>query len=483
MSKMDNRFDNYIAGAWVAAEHYELNVNPSCTSDIVGEYAHAGREHVESAIDAAARAFPAWSAIGIQQRCDALDFTGSELLRRQAEIGKVLAREEGKTLREGIAEVTRAGQIFKFFAGEALRLGGQSLDSVRPGVRVEISREPLGVVGLICPWNFPIAIPAWKIAPALAYGNCVVFKPAELVPGCAWILAEILSRAGLPPGVFNLVNGAGSSVGDAIVAADAVDAISFTGSTKIGNQILARAAPRGIKLQLEMGGKNALVVLDDADLEIAVDCAIQGAFYSAGQRCTASSRLVLADGIHDRFVSAMIERMRRLVVGDALDDRTQVGPLASFEQLQKSLHYAELATREGGELIEGGHVMTEYPNGYFMRPGLVIHTTQQMTINREEVFGPIASVIRVRDYDEALEVTNKTNFGLSAGICTRSLRYAEHFKRHAVAGMIMVNLPTAGVDYHVPFGGRRGSSYGPREQGSQAQEFFTISKTAYVRAH
>lgn len=481
MSKMDGPFDNYIAGVWVGGGHYEPNVNPSCTSDVIGEYAHASPAQVQAALDAAAKAFPAWSATTIQQRCDALDFVGSELLLRRAEIGKLLAREEGKTLREGIAEVTRAGQIFKFFAGEALRLGGESLDSVRPGVRVDVTREPVGVVGLICPWNFPIAIPAWKTAPALAYGNCVVLKPSELAPGCAWILAEILSRAGLPAGAFNLVNGAGS-VGEAIVTSDSLDAISFTGSTQTGHHIATRAIPRGIKLQLEMGGKNALVVLDDADLEIALDCALQGAFYSAGQRCTASSRLVLTAGIHDQFIAALVDRMQRLVVGDALDERTQIGPLASLQQLQKSLRYIDIAKSEGGQLVEGGYTPVECPNGYFLRPALITRTTSEMTVNREEVFGPVASVIRVRDYDEALAVTNDSNFGLSAGICTRSLRYAEHFKRNAVAGMVMVNLPTAGVDYHVPFGGRRGSSYGPREQGHLAREFYTVSKTAYVRA-
>lgn len=479
---MAGQFENFIGGDWHAGDYYTPNVNPSCTSDVIGEYAHASAEQTQSALAAASAAFPVWSRSGIQQRCEALDFVGTELLSRQHEIGRLLAREEGKTLREAVGEVVRAGQIFKFFAGEAVRASGESIASVRPDVRVEVIREPVGVVGIICPWNFPIAVPAWKIAPALAYGNCVVFKPAELVPGCAWVLAEILSRAGLPPGTFNLVNGRGAVVGTTIATSGLTNAISFTGSTEVGGSLLAQAAPRGVKLQMEMGGKNALVILEDADLDLAVECAIQGSFFSAGQRCTASSRLIVADAIHDRFVTAMVNQMQRLVVGDALDERTQIGPLASAQQLERTLHYAAVAAQEGGVIVEGAKVPAGAAPGYFLRPGLIANTVSSMTINRNEVFGPLASVIRVGSYDEALYVTNETRFGLSAGICTRSLKYAEDFKHHAEVGMVMVNLPTAGVDYHVPFGGRKASSYGPREQGQYAREFYTAVKTTYVRA-
>lgn len=478
---MRERFENFIAGEWVRGSQYKANINPSCTSDVIGEYAHATIEQAQTAINAAREAFPQWSRWNVQRRFDALDFVGAELLKRQQELGKLLAREEGKTLREGVAEVVRAGQIFKYFAGEIVRTGGECLPSVRPEVRVEVTREPIGVVALITPWNFPMAIPAWKIAPALAFGNCVLFKPAELVPGCAWALTEILSRAGLPSGAFNLINGTGRIVGDAIVQSPELDAISFTGSTSVGKQILGRAAQRSARVQLEMGGKNALVVLDDADLDVAVECAIQGAFFSAGQRCTASSRLIVTEKVHDRFVARITSHMERLVIGDALDDRSDIGPVASEAQLHQVERYTTLATAEGGELIERGELAAR-SSGYYLRPRLVVNTHATMAVNCEEVFGPLASVIRVRDYEEALVVTNNTPFGLSAGICTRSLKHAEHFKRSAEAGMVMVNLPTAGVDYHVPFGGRKASSFGPREQGHYAQEFFTTVKTSYVKA-
>jgi acyl-CoA reductase-like NAD-dependent aldehyde dehydrogenase len=375
----------------------------------------------------------------------------------------------------------RAGQIFKFFAGEALRLAGERVPSVRPGVEVEITREPLGVVGLITPWNFPLAIPAWKIAPALAYGNTVVLKPADLVPGSAWAIAEILNKHGLPAGVFNLVMGRGSVVGEAILDSPDVVAVSFTGSVDIGRHIATKCAARLARFQLEMGSKNPLVVLDDADLEVAVSCAINGAFFQTGQRCTASSRLIVTEKIHDRFVDALVEAMKKLKVDHALKPGTQVGPVVDQKQLDQDLSYLEIGRQEGGRLAFGGERLERETEGYYLQPALITDTTNQMRINREEVFGPVASVIRVRDYDEALAVANDSPFGLSWGICTTSLKHASHFRRNAEAGLVMVNLPTAGVDYHVPFGGRKGSSYGPREQGRYAIEFYTQVKTAYTQ--
>jgi aldehyde dehydrogenase (NAD+) len=473
---------NWIGGAWVDGATAKPDVNPSDLSDVIGEYAQADAAQAREAIAAARAAFPGWSVSTPQQRFDALDAAGTEILARRAELGDLLAREEGKTLPEAIGEVSRAGQIFKFFAGEALRISGERLASVRPGVDVEITREPLGVVGVIAPWNFPIAIPAWKVAPALAYGNCVVLKPADAVPASAWALAEILSRSGLPAGVFNLVMGRGGVVGQTLLEDRRVDAISFTGSASTGARVAQACVARMAKFQLEMGGKNPLVVLDDADLAVAVSCAVQGGFFSTGQRCTASSRIVVTRGIHDRFVAATLEAMKRLNVGDARARGTDIGPVVDAAQLEQDVAYLAIAKAEGARLAWGGELLERPARGHYLSPALFVETTNAMRISREEVFGPVCNVIEVADYDEALAVANDTEFGLSAGICTTSLRHATHFRRHAQAGMVMVNLPTAGVDYHVPFGGRKGSSFGPREQGRYAAEFFTTVKTAYTAA-
>jgi aldehyde dehydrogenase (NAD+) len=477
---MTQKFDNLIGGEWVAGSAYAPNINPSNLADVIGDYTQASAAQLDAAVQAARAAFPAWSTSGIQARADALDKIGTEILARREELGILLAREEGKTKPEGIGEATRAGNIFKFFAGECLRLAGEIVPSVRPGIGVEVTREPLGVVGLITPWNFPIAIPAWKIAPALAYGNCVVFKPADLVPGCAWALAEIISRSGIPAGVFNLVMGRGSVIGDPLVNHPGVDGISFTGSQGVGGRIAQQCAANLKKVQLEMGGKNPQVILDDADLGQAVELCVQSAFFSTGQRCTASSRLIVTDGIYAKFVEAVKVRMAGLKVGDALQAGTDIGPVSSLSQLEQDLSYVDIGQAEGAVLVAGGQRVSCGTEGFYMAPALLTDTTADMRINREEVFGPVASIIRVKDYDAALFEANNTPFGLSAGIATTSLKYATHFKRHSQAGMVMVNLPTAGVDYHVPFGGRKGSSYGSREQGRYAQEFFTIVKTAYT---
>lgn len=472
-------YHNFIAGDWQETSQSTENVNPSDISDIVGVAAKGDAADLDVAIDAAYAVAPVWAKSTPQQRFDVLDFIGTELLVRKEELGRLLSREEGKTLPEGIGEVARAGQIFKFFAGEALRQRGDTLASVRPGIDVDIVRYPVGVVGLITPWNFPMAIPAWKTAPALAYGNAVILKPAELVPGCAWALAEIISRSGLPVGVFNLVMARGSVVGPKLINSPKINAISFTGSVPTGRGIAAACGQQLKKLQLEMGGKNPMVVLDDADLDLAVDACLNGAFFSTGQRCTASSRLIVTEGIHDRFVAALSERMVALKVGAALDTATQIGPVVDAAQLAQNMNYVEIARQQGGKVMGGERVKAD-TEGFFMAPALITETTNDMRINREEVFGPVASVVRVKDYDEALAVANDTEFGLSSGICTTSLKYASHFRQNAQAGMVMVNLPTAGVDYHVPFGGTKGSSFGSREQGSYAAEFYTTVKTAYT---
>ena len=479
---MTQKHDNLINGQWVAGAAYTPNINPSNIADVIGEYTQASAQQLDDAVQAARAAFPAWSTSGIQARSDALDKIGNEILARREELGTLLSQEEGKTKPEGIGEAARAGYIFKFFAGECLRLAGEMLPSVRPGIGVEVTREPVGVVGLITPCNFPIAIPAWKVAPALAYGNCVVLKPADLVPGCPWALAEIISRSGIPPGVFNLVMGRGSVIGDPLVNHPGIDAISFTGSQQVGGRIAQQCAVNLKKVQLEMGGKNPQVILDDAVLAQAVELSVQSAFFSTGQRCTASSRLIVTDGIYPQFVEAVKARMATLKVGDALTAGIDIGPVSSQAQLEQDINYVAIGKGEGAVLVAGGERLKLATDGFYMAPALLTDTTADMRINREEVFGPVASIIRVKDYEAALFDANNTPFGLSAGIATTSLKYATHFKRHSQAGMVMVNLPTAGVDYHVPFGGRKGSSYGAREQGRYAQEFFTAVKTSYTLA-
>jgi aldehyde dehydrogenase (NAD+) len=472
---------NLIGGEWVSGDGV-ANINPSDQSEIVGHYARASAQDAQQAIAAAKAAFPAWSQSGIMQRHAILRKASDEILARKDELGALLSREEGKTLAEGIGETVRAAQVFDFFAGEALRLTGQTVPSVRPGIGVEMTREPVGVVGIITPWNFPIAIPAWKIAPALCYGNTVVFKPADLVPGSAWAIVDILHRAGLPDGVLNLVMGKGSVVGQAMVDSRDVDAISFTGSVGTGGAIARDSAALMRKVQLEMGGKNPMVILDDADLDVAVDAAVNGAFFSTGQRCTASSRLIVQEDIYDRFVSAAAERLKATQVGHAMDPNTHIGPVVDQGQLDQDCRYIEIGRSEGARLVYGGEQIQRDTDGFFLTPALFADCTNDMTIAQEEIFGPVAAVIPAKDYDHALELANDTPFGLSAGICTTSLKHATHFKRNAQAGMVMVNLPTAGVDFHVPFGGRKGSSFGPREQGSYAAEFFTTVKTAYTLA-
>jgi len=473
---------NYIAGEWVGASESSPSINPSNTEDVVGVFPRASAADAERAIAAAKAAFPAWSRSGIQERHDILKRVGDEILARKDELGRLLAREEGKTLAEGIGETARAGQIFLFYAAECVRLAGEKIASVRPKIDVEITREPIGVVGIITPWNFPIAIPAWKIAPALAYGNCVVFKPADLVPAMAHALSEIIVRAGIPPGVFNLVMGRGSVVGEAMLNHPDVNAITFTGSVATGKKVAATCVGGMKKFQLEMGGKNPLVVLDDAELPVAVECAVNGAYFSTGQRCTASSRLIVTEGIHDRFIDALKTRLGQLVIDDAVKAGTHIGPVVDQSQLDQNLSYMEIGRGEGARVATGGERLTRGTPGFYMAPALFTEVTSNMRIAREEIFGPVAVALRARDYDDALAMANDTPFGLATGICTTSLRHATHFKRNAEAGMVMVNLPTAGVDYHVPFGGRKGSSYGPREQGRYAAEFYTTVKTAYVLA-
>ena len=474
-------YQNLIAGEWIGSDATK-NINPSDTNEVVGLYADGSAEDTKNAIAAAKAAFPAWSRSGIWERHVILKKTGDEIMARKDELGALLAREEGKTLPEAIGETIRASQIFEFFAGEVLRLAGETIPSVRPNIGVEITRDPLGVIGIITPWNFPIAIPAWKIAPALCYGNTIVFKPAELVPACSWAIVDILHRAGLPKGVLNLVMGKGSVVGQAMLDSPDVAGITFTGSTGTGKRVAAASLEHNRKFQLEMGGKNPMVVLDDADLNVAVEAAANSGFFSTGQRCTASSRLIVTEGIHDKFVAALTAKLATLIVDNAMKSGTHIGPVVDEKQLKTDTDYIEIGKKEGAKLAFGGELLKRDTPGFYLQPTLFTEATNQMRISREEIFGPVVSVIRVKDYEEALATANDTPFGLSSGIATTSLKHATHFKRNAEAGMVMVNLPTAGVDFHVPFGGRKGSSYGPREQGRYAAEFYTTVKTSYTLA-
>ena len=412
-----------------------------------------------------------------------LQAIGDEMIARCDELGTLLSREEGKPFAEGRGEIYRAGQFFHYYAAEVLRQMGDLADSVRPGVKVEVTREAVGVVAIISPWNFPTATAVWKIAPALAFGNSVIWKPANLTPASAVALAEIIHRQGLPEGTFNLVLGGGSSVGDALINSKDIDAVSFTGSVEIGRKVAAATAPNFVRCQLEMGSKNALIIADDADLQVAIDASVAGAFGGSGQKCTASSRLIVMDGIHDAFVDGVIAKMKTLKVGHALDDGIFMGPIVDDKQLASNMDWIEKAKQAGANLAFGGERLEMPHDGYYMSPTLFTDTDNSWDINQEEVFAPLACVMRVKNLEEAIAMTNDTRFGLTGGIITQSLRNSSMFKEQVQAGCVMVNLATAGTDYHVPFGGRKQSSFGPREQGQYAKEFYTIVKTAYQKAY
>ncbi len=474
--------NNYINGQWVAGESTMPNINPSDTRETIGEFAQASVNQVEEAIDSAAVAQKLWETSGLEQRYNVLMSIGTALMDRAVALGGLLCREEGKTLPEGKGEVYRAGQFFTYYAAEVLRQMGDICDSVRPGVEVQVTREPVGVVGIISPWNFPTALPCWKIAPAIAYGNAVVWKPANLTPASATALMEIIAEQDLPAGLVNMVLGAGRSVGEAMITSRGIDAITFTGSLATGKRIAMAAAENLTKVQMEMGSKNPLVVLDDADMDTAVACAVGGAFGSTGQKCTASSRIIVTEGIHDQFVEAVQAGVEKLVVGHALDPKSTIGPAVDANQLEQNQRYLDIGKGEGAELVCGGERLELDTPGHYMKPALFVNGGNDMQINRDEVFGPITCVIKAGDYDEAIALANDTEFGLTSSVITESLSKANHFKKHSKTGCVMVNLPTSGTDYHVPFGGRKSSSFGSREQGTYAAEFYTQVKTTYLKA-
>lgn len=467
-----------IGGQWLDSGKTTRTHNPSELDNVVGEYAEGDAQLAEAALEAARKAFPSWASCNTQRRSDLLRHVGDCLQARAKEIGTLLAREEGKPLREAVAEAVRAAQVFHYYAGEVVRHPGQLLNSLRDGHTIQVSYEPVGVISLITPWNFPVAVPAWKVAGALAYGNTCVLKPSEFAPGCAVVLGEILQAAGVPDGVFNLLLGDGRALGETLICR--ADAVSFTGSTPTGRAIVKQAAPSMTKLQLELGGKNPLIVLDDADLDNAVEVALQGTWGQTGQRCTGSERLIVTRGIHDAFVERLAKQVSALRVGHALDDETQIGPVATRPQLRKNLQFIERAKADGAELVAGGECCTARTQGLYLAPTLFIRTRNDMHLNREEVFGPVAGVIKVEDLDEAIAVATDCELALSSGICTTNLRAAERFRRASRAGLVMINTPTAGIEYHAPFGGRAPSGYGAREQGNASAEFFTESKTTYL---
>ncbi len=469
---------NYIDGQWREGERPSSIHNPSDLDELVGTYPLSAPSDAEDAIAAARKALPAWSRSNIQVRADILRRAGDALFARATEIGTLLSREEGKTLKEGVGEAQRAAYVFHYYAGEVVRHPGQWYDSLRDGHNIIVSYEPVGVVAAITPWNFPIAVPAWKTAAALAYGNTVVLKPSELTPGCAVLLAEILEQAGLPNGAFNLVLGDGRALGQALI--DGADAVTFTGATPTGRNILQLAAPTMTKVQLELGGKNPFIVLDDADLDVAVEAAAQGTWGQTGQRCTGSERIIVTRRIHDAFVERLAKAASAFKVGHALDADTQIGPVANQPQFDKNLRFIAKAKADGAELAAGGGPVEARSRGFYLAPTLFINTTNAMELNREEVFGPVAGVIKVEDLDEAIAVAADCELALSSGIATTSLKNAERYRRASTAGMVMINAPTAGLEYHVPFGGRAPSGFGGREQGAASAEFFTEMKTAYV---
>jgi acyl-CoA reductase-like NAD-dependent aldehyde dehydrogenase len=481
---MERQYLNLIGGQWgpAAGGATRPDRNPARTEEVVGVFPSAGGEDATRAAEAAARAFPGWARTPMPKRGEILLKAAALLEQRLDEVGEALTREEGKTLAESKGEVARGVSLLRYYAGEALQPTGEVYASASPSTFLFAERVPLGPVALITPWNFPVAIPTWKVAPALAFGNTVILKPAELTPLTAWHLADVLDKAGLPPGVLNLVVGRGSQVGQALVESPHVKAISFTGSNTVGSRLAAQCAERGIKFQLEMGGKNPVVVLSDADLDKAVDVTIAGAMLSTGQKCTATSRVIVHRDVLDAFRDRLTAKASSLKVGDGMKPETYMGPLVSADAEKTVLDYIETGKREGARLLTGGTKLTggEYDHGYFVAPTVFDGVRPDMRIAQEEIFGPVVAVLEARDFDEATAMANDTRFGLSASVMTRDLGLAMRFVREIEAGIVHVNSQTAGAEPQVPFGGFKASSSGSREQGKAAREFFTQIKTVYL---
>lgn len=484
VTERQKEYKNLIGGEWVASrsgETYE-DRNPADTGEVVGRFQRSAPEDIREAVRAAREAFPAWAATPVPERGRILHRVAARLEEQKEELASILTREEGKTLAESRGEVQRAVDIFRFF-GSLTHQDGETIHSSDPDMLLFTYREPLGVVGIITPWNFPIAIPAWKIAPALISGNTVVFKPAELTPLIGIRLMEALQDSGIPKGVVNVVSGRGSVVGEELVTHPEVSAVSFTGSYEIGARISQNAAASLKRTQLEMGGKNPLIVLEDADLESAVEITARGGFGVTGQACTATSRAIVVKDVLKPFVEKLVERAGQVRVGNGLDPNVAMGPAVSDEQLQKDLEYIQIGRREGAKLACGGNQLKdgEYSKGYFIEAAVFTEVTPEMRIAQEEIFGPVISVIEAADFEQALEIANRSVYGLTAGICTRDLERAHDFVKRAQAGVIKVNRPTVGLELQAPFGGMKHSSSETfREQGRDAIQFYTRVKTAYV---
>ena len=476
---------NLIDGEWRPARSAATfsDLNPADTRDVVGLLQDSGPEDVNSAVAAAAQAFAGWSETPAPVRGRHLLLAARELEKRLQETADLLSREEGKTIGEAKGEVTRAVRILEYFAGLGSRLSGDVLPSERERIFMFTTRQPVGVVALVTPWNFPIAIPAWKLAPALVCGNTVVFKPASQAPLTALRLVEILQSTGLPKGVLNLVTGSGVKVGSPLVAHPKVRAISFTGSDTTGRGIAEVATKRLARVQLEMGGKNPTLVLKDADLDNAVECTLNAAFYSTGQRCTATSRAIVEKPVVSEFLDRLVERTKAMRIGDPRDPTTQMGPAIDANQLETTLRYLELGRSEGAQVVYGGERLQDGPlaHGHFVRPAIMTGVVPTARLAQEEVFGPLLAVMEADDFDHAVRVANGVRFGLSASICTKDLSRAFEYVQRAEAGLIMVNLPSAGIEYQIPFGGVKDSSAGPREQGPAAVQFYTETKTVYLK--
>jgi len=475
-------FCNYIGGEWVDGPVFE-NRNPAATDEIVGLFVRGTAADIEAAAAAAERAYPAWSALPGPVRGDYLFKVAALLEDRCEKLAEEMTREEGKTLPESRGEVRRTINIFRYFGGEGARLQGLLVPSERERVHTFSIRRSLGVVGLITPWNFPSAIPAWKLAPALICGNTVVLKPASAAPLSAWRIVEACQQAGIPKGVVNFVAGPGGELGSALINAAPLKAVSFTGSCGTGRFLREAASRRRLRIQLEMGGKNPTIVLADADFDLAVENTVNAAFFSTGQKCTATSRVIVEEPIYDRFVQALVERTRRLKVGNGLEPGVEIGPAVDEAQMNTDLAYIETGRREAGEPLVGGFRLTggAYDRGYFVAPTVFAGVTEEMTIAREEIFGPVLAVMRARDFDDALRLANQSPFGLSASIQTRDLSRVFEYVYRMEAGLLTANLPSAGVEYQLPFGGTKDSSFGPKEQGPAAIEFYSDYKTVYLK--
>jgi aldehyde dehydrogenase (NAD+) len=476
-------FGNYINGEWTSSGDTFENRNPANTSELVGNFIKGSPADMDTAASAASAALAAWSATSGPARGNVL-FKAADILDRNFEsIAADMTREEGKTLPEAKGEVRRSINIFRYFAGEGARMPGMLVPSERDRVHMFALRKPIGVVGLVTPWNFPSAIPAWKLAPALICGNTVVIKPASAAPLSAWRLVEALHQAGIPKGVVNFVAGSGGTLGSALVNAQHLKAISFTGSCDIGNWLHGEASKRRLRIQLEMGGKNPTIVLADADFNSAVENVVNAAFFSTGQKCTATSRAIVEDAIYDKFVAAVVERTKKLKVGDGMTAGIDIGPCVDEAQMNTVLRYIETGRKECGEPLCGGRRLNEgaLANGYFVEPTVFADVAESHTIAQEEIFGPVLAIMRARDFEDAMRVANAIPFGLSSSIQTTNLSRAFEYIYRAEAGLLTVNLPSAGVEYQLPFGGTKDSSFGPKEQGPAAMEFYSDYKTVYLK--